>query len=249
MRCEHVFVSADRKTCGSCRRDLPASAFNRSGAGLQHWCRDCFRDYFARRGATHLRQVVASRAKRVAAVKAQTVDYLRAHPCVDCGESDVRVLDFDHIGEKRELVSSLVARGARWNRIVEEIAECQVRCANCHRRVTAQRAGWSRLAGNVDDPRRGFTAPVRRNLNHVHGILAHSSCVDCGERDMLVLEFDHVGVKCGQVSKMVFNVSLATLEREIAECEIRCCNCHRRVTAARRALARKAGSTVSVEPP
>jgi ArsR family metal-binding transcriptional regulator len=249
MVCEHAFVCGDRKTCGNCKRDLPCSAFNRAGAGLQHWCRDCFRDYFARRGATHLDQVVASRAKRVAAAKAHTVKYLRAHPCADCGESDVRVLDFDHIGEKRELMSSLVARGAPWTRILEEIAECEVRCANCHRRVTAQRAGWSRLAGDVDDARRGFSAPVRRNLNRVHGILARSACADCGERDMLVLEFDHVGVKCGQVSKMVFNVSLATLEREIAECEIGCCNCHRRVTAARRALGRKTGSTVSVEPP
>jgi hypothetical protein len=155
----------------------------------------------------------------------------------------------DHLGEKRELVSALVARGAPWQRIEAEIALCEVRCANCHRRVTAQRAGWSRLAGNVDDPQRGFSAPVRRNLNHVHGVLALGECVDCGERDMLVLEFDHIGDKRGQVSQMVFNVSLATLKREIAECEIRCCNCHRRVTAERRAIAGKARTTVSVEPP
>lgn len=159
------------------------------------------------------------------------------------------MLDFDHVGEKRELVSALVARAAAWPRIEAEIAQCEVRCANCHRRVTARRAGWSRLAGNADDPQRGFSAPVRRNLNLVHGTLARSSCADCGERDMLVLEFDHVGVKRGQISQMVFNVSLATLEREIAECEIRCCNCHRRATARRRALARGAGSTVSGGPP
>jgi len=66
---------------------------------------------------------------------------------------------------------------------------------------------------------------------------------------MLVLEFDHIGPKRGQVSQMVFNVSLTTLKREIAECEIRCCNCHRRVTAARRMSAGKARTTVSVEPP
>ena len=175
--------------------------------------------------------------------------FLAEHPCVDCGERDLAVLDFDHVGEKLELVSALVARAARWPRIEAEIAQCEVRCANCHRRVTARRAGWSRLAGNVDDPQRGFSAPVRRNLNFVHSILARSSCTDCGESDMLVLEFDHVGVKRGQVSQMVFNVSLATLEREIAECEVRCCNCRRRATAERRALAREAGSTVSGEPP
>jgi hypothetical protein len=64
-----------------------------------------------------------------------------------------------------------------------------------------------------------------------------------------VLEFDHVGAERGQVSRILISVSLATLQREIGECEIRCCNCHRRVTAERRALARKSRSTVSVEPP
>ena len=244
-----MFVQIERKLCGSCGRDLPASAFNRAGAGLQHWCRECFRDYFRRRGAKHVEQVTASRVRRVGRARFLMAGYLREHPCVDCGEADLRVLDFDHVGEKRELVSSLLARGAPWKRIEAEIAQCEVRCANCHRRVTARRAGWSRLAGDVDDPRRGFSAPVRRNLSHVHAILALGSCNDCGEDDMLVLEFDHVGVKRGQVSQLVFNVSLATLKREIAECEIRCCNCHRRVTAERRVLARGARSTVSVGPP
>ena len=244
-----MFVSTERKTCGSCRLELPVSAFNRAGAGLQHWCRECFREYFRRRGAAHVRQVAAATAKRVASTRICMVEFLAEHPCVDCGERDPTVLDFDHVGVKRELVSALVARAAPWPRIVDEIAECEVRCANCHRRVTARRAGWSRLAGNVDDPRRGFSAPVRRNLNFVHGVLARSACVDCGEPDMIVLEFDHVGVKRGQVSQMVFNVSLATLEREMAECEVRCCNCHRRVTAARRRLAREAASTVSDGPP
>jgi hypothetical protein len=242
-------VSIGSKTCGSCGLELPAAAFNRAGAGLQHWCRECFRDYFRRRGEIHVRQVTAARVKRVAAARELMASFLAERSCVDCGERDPAVLDFDHVGEKRELVSALVARAATWRRIEAEIAQCEIRCANCHRRVTARRAGWSRLAGNVDDPRRGFSSPVRRNLNFVHGILARSACVDCGERDMLVLEFDHVGVKRGQVSQMVFDVSLATLEREIAECEVRCCNCHRRVTAARRTLAREARSTVSGGPP
>ncbi len=140
-------------------------------------------------------------------------------------------------GDKSALVSALVAWGAPRGRIEAEIAHCEVRCANCHRRVTARRAGWSRLAGDVDDPRRGFSAPVRRNLRHVHEVLAGGHCVDCGETDMLVLEFDHVGAKRGQISTMVWNVSFATLLAEIAKCEIRCCNCHRRATAKRRGTA------------
>jgi hypothetical protein len=113
--------------------------------------------------------------------------------------------------------------------------------------VTARRAGWSRLAGTVDDPRWPLADPVRRNLRFVHKLLAEGRCVDCGESDMLVLEFDHVGVKRGQISRMAWNTSLETLEREVACCELRCCNCHRRVTAQRRLG--MAGSRVSNEPP
>jgi hypothetical protein len=237
------------RRCGKCGLERPLGDFNRMGSGAQYWCRACFRDDFRARGERHRAQSGASRQRRVAAARRFITAYLAEHPCVDCGEGDARVLDFDHLADKAELVSALVARGAPRARIEAEIAKCEVRCANCHRRVTARRAGWSRLAGDIDDPRRGFSPPVRRNLQFVHAVLAAARCADCGEPDMLVLEFDHVGTKRGQISTMVWNVGLATLRSEVAECEIRCCNCHRRVTAKRREAARAGRSTVSGEPP
>jgi hypothetical protein len=57
--------------------------------------------------------------------------------CVDCGESDVRLLEFDHVrGIKESDISTLVPVGMAWQRIVREIAKCEVKCANCHRRRT-----------------------------------------------------------------------------------------------------------------
>lgn len=76
------------------------------------------------------------------------VAYLKEHPCVHCGESDIRVLDFDHAaGTKTADVSTLVGRGASWKRIEREIANCVVRCANCHRRKTALDFGWYKSNG------------------------------------------------------------------------------------------------------
>jgi hypothetical protein len=70
-------------------------------------------------------------------------EYLSSHPCVDCGESDHMVLEFDHVrGNKLATVSALRGRMAKWSRIEEEISKCEVRCANCHRRKTVAQLGW-----------------------------------------------------------------------------------------------------------
>ena len=71
-------------------------------------------------------------------------DYIADHPCVDCGESDADVLDFDHLRNKRANVSRLVHTAVSWDLIVAEISKCEVRCANCHRRRTANLGGYYR---------------------------------------------------------------------------------------------------------
>jgi hypothetical protein len=74
--------------------------------------------------------------------------YLVEHPCVDCENSDIRVLDFDHVrGEKRKGVSKMINQGFPTNTIAAEIEKCEVRCANCHRIVTAERGGFWRAMG------------------------------------------------------------------------------------------------------
>lgn len=62
--------------------------------------------------------------------------YLLEHPCVDCGESDVRVLEFDHRdpSEKSGSISRMVGDRCGIERIAAEVEKCDVRCANCHRR-------------------------------------------------------------------------------------------------------------------
>lgn len=68
-------------------------------------------------------------------------EYLLDHPCVDCGEPDPMVLEFDHLRDKVANVSYMVAVKKPWNVILAEIAKCEVRCANCHRRRTLERCG------------------------------------------------------------------------------------------------------------
>ena len=77
------------------------------------------------------------------------VEYLQQHPCVDCGTGDLRVLTFDHRdpGHKRAEISALVANGYSLEAVTEEVAKCDVRCANCHLIRTREQRGWWRADG------------------------------------------------------------------------------------------------------
>lgn len=70
-------------------------------------------------------------------------EYLSTHPCVDCGNDDIRVLQFDH----RDLDSSNSPVGRLVGSIgllKKEVEKCDVRCANCHMIRTADQFGWTR---------------------------------------------------------------------------------------------------------
>jgi hypothetical protein len=69
-------------------------------------------------------------------------DYLKEHPCIECGESDPVVLEFDHIRDKVANISVMMRNNNSIETISEEIAKCEVRCANCHRRKTAIQLGF-----------------------------------------------------------------------------------------------------------
>lgn len=73
--------------------------------------------------------------------------YLKTHPCVDCGEKDPIVLEFDHIDmfTKVANISTLSTGSYSWNTILIEIEKCEVRCANCHRRKTATQFNYYRV--------------------------------------------------------------------------------------------------------
>lgn len=71
--------------------------------------------------------------RRMADTKQRIEQYLREHPCVDCGNDDINVLEFDHV---RGCKSYNVGRFGtlRFETLLKEIAKCDVRCANCHRK-------------------------------------------------------------------------------------------------------------------
>lgn len=68
--------------------------------------------------------------------------------CKDCGyAAHAQALQFDHIGNDKKMnVSDMIRSDYSWETIKVEIDKCEVRCANCHAVVTAQRKADSILA-------------------------------------------------------------------------------------------------------
>jgi 5-methylcytosine-specific restriction endonuclease McrA len=148
------FEITQLKRCAICKALLPKTEFNVNRGrrdGLQSHCRECNRArskaYYARNPEKH-RAVVAERKQRVRSEhQARMLDYLREHACADCGEDDLLVLEFDHLRDKQANISYLVHHGKSWPVVLDEIAKCEVVCANCHRRRTHRRQGTYRVSG------------------------------------------------------------------------------------------------------
>ena len=108
------------------------------------------RDWYAT-NKERLRNVKSKRTKQSRKRNSQFVfEYLMTHPCIDCGEDDPIVLEFDHKGNKSINVSDMISRSYSIEKIKLEIQKCDVRCANCHRRKTAKDFNWymNTLNGN-----------------------------------------------------------------------------------------------------
>lgn len=89
---------------------------------------------------SHARDEIVLRENRC-----KLAEYLACHPCADCGITDIRVLEFDHVrGEKKGNISVMIRNSCSWATIEAEIAKCEVGCVNCHRIKTAERGGFWR---------------------------------------------------------------------------------------------------------
>lgn len=140
------------KTCITCGETKNETEFNFRNKLLgRRWntCKACQSkqkaDWYQRNKETHKSNTYENKRKAIAEAQQYIWNYLATHPCVDCGETDPVVLEFDHVrGRKRKAVGDLARQGYSISAIQKEIAKTVVRCANCHRRKTHKERGWFR---------------------------------------------------------------------------------------------------------
>lgn len=80
-------------------------------------------------------------------IRAHLFELLSTKACIDCGEKDPIVLEFDHRNskEKFKIVGKMLSGHYSWKSVLEEIGKCDIRCANCHRKKTyREQDSWGR---------------------------------------------------------------------------------------------------------
>lgn len=157
------------KVCSTCKQWQPLAEYNRrarAADGLQSRCRACNGAWYAANRGRHVANVRQRNDRVRLECQQRIADHLVTHPCVDCGEADLRVLEFDHTDPRTKLgtIGRLVASSLDWGRIQAEIDKCQVRCSNCHRirtmtdcgswRVEAERRRQGEVERVLDDLQR-----------------------------------------------------------------------------------------------
>ncbi len=103
--------------------------------------------WYLRNKTKQIARVRLNEKKTTMEVQQKLKEYLLTHTCIDCGESDWVVLEFDHCrGKKKLAIASMIHRNYSWKIIMKEIKKCDVRCANCHRKKTAKQRNHYRYS-------------------------------------------------------------------------------------------------------
>lgn len=113
----------------------------------------------------------------------------------------------------------------------------QSKCKNCHNHY--QRWKYKNNINGFKDKtlksvRKLEQLYITENKEYVWNVLSNSKCMDCHEKDPVVLEFDHRDRK-DKISTISYLMSqkhsIKSLIKEIKKCDIVCANCHRKRTA------------------
>ncbi len=144
--------------CRVCGRDQSEEDFhfrNRNTGQRQKICKICSSAYSKRhyegfKSSYLLRGKINALEQRNKLAR-KILEFLDDKACLDCGESDPVVLDFDHRepADKRETISHMCHACYSWEAILTEISKCDIRCANCHRRRTSFQFNWRRAQTRI----------------------------------------------------------------------------------------------------
>jgi hypothetical protein len=133
--CERLFgMPTELRECRRCGEPKPLSEFHRWHDDYQWWCKPCRREYAAAHYERNKPRWKAQNERRQAEFLAWYTSLKAGKPCAACGRSFHPVaMHWHHLPgtEKSASLGDLAKRGSR-KRVLDEIAKCELLCANCH---------------------------------------------------------------------------------------------------------------------
>ncbi len=133
------------KTCSKCSEVKDFALFHkntRNPDGHNAWCKVCFATY--ERERYHNGDKARKKANKIK-TRDRARDYLwqvfTSSSCVDCGNNDPEVLEFDHRDDVTKFYDIGDMQLYSVTAIKAEIEKCDIRCANCHRKRTNRQFG------------------------------------------------------------------------------------------------------------
>lgn len=135
----------EQKTCPKCSENKELSEFHKNKKrGSQTYCKSCRKEmdkFLWKKRSENTEKMIHK--KQYSLCRKETIrrflfNYLLEHPCVDCGNKDPIVLNFDHLRDKKFNISIASGGKISLDSLKEEIEKCEIRCANCHTRKTAK---------------------------------------------------------------------------------------------------------------
>lgn len=138
--------------CTGCSDEKERSSFGTKAGRRNTRCKDCVNKYYKDvyyADPSRREYIQGQNRKNAVKAKERAIEIVLSHfksGCVDCGNEDVRVLEFDHLGDKEYSVSALINRNST-DKLIKEIEKCEVVCSNCHRIRTYSRGNsWRNAA-------------------------------------------------------------------------------------------------------
>lgn len=122
----------DLRKCYRCGDLKPADDFSwrrKAKDERDTFCRPCRsaygKEHYAPNRQRYIDQAAKVRRRVYRERTAYLIEYFKTHTCVDCGEGDPVVLEFDHLRDKLFDVSrGLSERG--WQSVLDEMEKCEV---------------------------------------------------------------------------------------------------------------------------
>lgn len=127
-----------KKFCSNCQKEKNIEEFRPNKTkkdGYQHYCIECDKvfqkEWYIKNKERLIKKAKENNTKNAVEMRQLVLDYLKHNSCVRCGESNILVLEFDHLKDKKFNIAQLANK---WKEeLLAEMAKCQVLCANCHK--------------------------------------------------------------------------------------------------------------------